>query len=272
VEAVTAAGKRLHEQGYRLAVADNAYVFESGEIERATQKIRDTFAEIGAPDCLSNLFAVLKRLYPYDFEMYLPARRYSPGLGLRDASIPFGFLINLAVAAPIPRHAPNDFPQKFVEALNLARDVVSALNLEAFSGFAYISTSTAYLEKTLRELALYDHLFLLRQWRFPFTSNFLTEFFATDHDQVFRENLGWTPSDVAELCRGVEHFATKDPNVITMDAMHRTGMNRRLLDLMLPHFIHQQGTLNANYNSPFAAAQSNFMFKPQLTPTISRAG
>src|SRR5208282_6010764 len=145
--------------------------------------------EIGAPNCLLTLFAALKGLYPYDFEMYLPARRYGLGLGLREASIPFAFAINLAVAAPIPRSIPADAQRNWEAALKLARDIVSALNLEAFSGYAYISTSTSQLESALRELALFDHLFLLRQWRLSFTSYFLTEFFSTDYRETFKNKL-----------------------------------------------------------------------------------
>jgi hypothetical protein len=74
VEAVAAAGRRLHTQGYRLSVGENSYNFEDGEIERATKKIRAIFAEFGSVFCLTNLLGALKKIYPYDFEMYLPGR------------------------------------------------------------------------------------------------------------------------------------------------------------------------------------------------------
>jgi hypothetical protein len=74
VEAVAAAGRRLHAQGYRLSVSENSYNFEDGDIERATEKIRAIFAEFGSVNCLTNLFGALKKIYPFDFEMYLPGR------------------------------------------------------------------------------------------------------------------------------------------------------------------------------------------------------
>jgi hypothetical protein len=80
VEAVAAAGRRLHAQGYRLSVGENSYNFGDGEIERATETVRTIFAEFGSVNCLTNLFGALKKLYPYDFEMYLPGRiRFASG-------------------------------------------------------------------------------------------------------------------------------------------------------------------------------------------------
>jgi hypothetical protein len=108
VLAVAAAGQRLHKLGYRLIVADAGYQFAEGEIERATARFRTLFAELGPIGVLTNLFALLKRLYPLDFEMYLPGRQYGTGLGIREASIPFGFVINIAASVSIPKSLPTD--------------------------------------------------------------------------------------------------------------------------------------------------------------------
>jgi hypothetical protein len=219
-------------------------------------------------NCLTNLFGALKKIYPYDFEMYLPGRISGMGLGVRDASIPFGFAINLAVAAPIPQSMPAEPQRKWKEALELARDVVSVLNVESFSGFAHMGTSTLYAEAALRELAMFDHLFGLRQWRLSFTQDFLTDFFASDHDDVFKSKLGWTPANVVALCGAVRVFANSDPKVITMGALRQSGIRRDLLDRILPYFVHAQSVVNAHYLSPFSATKADLMFKPliQLGP------
>jgi hypothetical protein len=268
VEAVAAAGRRLHAQGFRLSVGENSYNFEDGEIERATENVRAIFAEFGSLNCLINLFGALKKIYPYDFEMYLPGRTSGMGLGVRDASIPFGFVINLAVAAPTPRSTPTEPQRKWKDALELARDIVSALNVESFSWFAHMGTSTLYAEAALRELAMFDHLFGLRQWRLSFTPHFLRDFFNSDHDNVFKTKLGWSPADVVALCSAVQAFANSDPRVITMGAFRQRGIPRELLDRILPHFVHDQSVVNAQYLSPFSAAKADLMFKPliQLDP------
>ena len=260
--AVAAAGQRLHKLGYSLAVADADYRFAEGEIERATARIRSLFADLGPIGVLANLFDLLKRLFPFDFENYLFGRQYGPGLGIREASIPFGFVINLAAGVPIPKSPPTDPNSKWKEAIELSRDVVSAMNVEPYSGFAHISTPTLRLEAAVRELALFDHLFQLRQWRLSLTPEFLLEFFAGDHHNIFKERLGWTPADAADLCKATMHFATSDPNLITVTALRQAGIQQALLDRMLPHFSHADGTVNALYLSPYAAQKSDLMFKP----------
>jgi hypothetical protein len=142
------------------------------------------------------------------------------------------------------------------------------MNLEPFSGFAFVNAAPKHVESALREMALFDHLFALRQWRLPFTQTFLTEFFSSDHDEVFKTILGWTPRDAAALSRAVEYFATRDPNVITVGVLRQGGMAKGLLSRMLPHFVHGIGTANVEYNSPLAAEKVNLMFKPlvQVTP------
>jgi hypothetical protein len=209
VNAVAAAGNRLHKLGYRLTIDDADYQFAKGEIERATARIRSLFAEIGPIGVLANLFDELKRRYPFKFEMYLPARQYGQGLGIREASLPFGFMINLAASLPIPKSLTSHPESKWREAIELSRDVVAVMNVEPYSGFTYLGTPTLELEAALRELALFDHLFQLRQWRLSLTPHFLLEFFAGDYDDLFKERLGWTPADVADLCRATMHFATR---------------------------------------------------------------
>jgi hypothetical protein len=129
------------------------------------------------------------------------------------------------------------------------------LNVESFSGFAHMGTSTLYAEAALRELAMFDHLFGLRQWRLSFTRHFLRDFFNSDHDGVFKSKLGWTPADVVALCGAVQAFANSDPRVITMGAFRQRGIRRELLDRILPHFVHDQSVVNAHYLSPFFQRQ-----------------
>jgi hypothetical protein len=186
----------------------------------------------------------------------------------RDPSFPFGFLVNLAVKVPFPRLAPREPERKWKEALELSRDLVSALNLEAFSAFAYMNTPTTRIEAALRELAHYDHLFSLRQWRLVFTPFFLNEFFASDYDDIFASKLNWAPADAADLCRAITHFATRDPNVITISALRQAGVKRDTLDRMLHYFVHPEGSVNAGYVSPLCATKADLMFKPliQVSP------
>ena len=140
--------------------------------------------------------------------------------------------------------------------------MVSALDIEPFSGFAYFGVPTLKTETALRELALYDHLFLLRQWRFPLTITILIEFFGDDYLDLFENKIGWTPADAATLCKAMGHYATHDPNIITRGALRQAGVEKVLLGRMIPYFVHEAGTANAEYLSPYAAQKADMMFKP----------
>ena len=113
-----------------------------------------------------------------------------------------------------------------------------------------------------RRRALFDHLFQLRQWRLSLTPEFLLEFFAGDYDDIFSERLGWTPADAAYLCKATMHFANRDPNLITVSALRQAGIQQPLLGRTLPHFAHADGTVNAQYLSPYVAQKADLMFKP----------
>lgn len=262
LKSVMEAGQRLHERGYSIYVKENEYAFKEGELERATERIVKLFTKLGSFDVLSNLFRICREKYPKEFEQYLFGRLYAPGTGERPPSIPFGYLINLAVKVPlngIPCSNPQDL---WNEALILSTDIAAAMNLEPYSGFSFINAFPKHVEINLREMALFDHLFFLKQWRFPFTEFFLKTFFSTDHQEIFEKKLGWTPHNIVTLCQIIGKLATHDPILISFDSLLQNGITLPLLKQMLPFLTHNVGEVNAEYLSPLSAQKVTFMFKP----------
>ena len=205
LDAVADAGKRLKAQGYALTVVDGAYRFAEGDLEQATEKIRAVFARLGQVDVLSQLFRILREWNLYGFGMYLPVRKYDPQRS--GASYPFGFLVNLAVRAPALGTGSADVRAEWRAALDLARDIVSALNVEPYHQSELINSTPARLESSLREVALFDHLFTLsQQWPDGLAPLVLTEFFTSDHQNIMRDKLGWVPSDAVQLYLGRRGF------------------------------------------------------------------
>jgi hypothetical protein len=190
LKSVSEAGKRLRDKGYAISVTENSYTFSKGEIERATNRIVELFGVLGSANVLANLFQLLQKSYPVDFGLYLPGRRYAPGTGERAPSTPFGFLLNLAVKAPISGSACAEPAALWQEAIALSIDITAAMNLEPFSGFAFVNAAPKHVESALREMALFDHLFALRQWRLPFTQSFLTEFFFVGPRPDIQNDVG----------------------------------------------------------------------------------
>jgi hypothetical protein len=262
--AVAEAGRRLNEQGYRFAVQDGRFEFAAGELERATRQIISSFERLGQFNVLDHILRILKESDRHAFGMYLAGRSY--GHWPRDPSIPFGFILNLATRLPL-LGTPLGNGKSWAEGLNLARDVVAALDVEPYHQFVTLNPAPKRIEALLRELALFDHLFALRQWRFSDTALLLRNFFQSDHQHAMKENLGWDTADVMELINSVAHFAAKEPNVFTRRGLAEAGgMRRGLLDAMLPYFVHAEGVVNAGYVSPLSASDRDFnlMFKPLI--------
>ena len=263
LDAVAAAGKRLKAQGYALTVVDGAYRFAEGDLERATEKIRAAFARLGQVNVLPELFRILREGNTYGFGMYLPVRKYD--IQRSVASCPFGFLVNLAVRAPALGSGSNDVRAERCGALDLARDIVSALNVEPYHQSEIINSPPDRLESLLREVALFDHLFTLQQqWPDVLAPLVLTEFFTSDHQKIMRDKLGWAPSDAVQLYLAVADFSTPDPKVFSRSTLVASGIDEVLLDHMLPCFAHATDKANAKYDSPLAANRADLMFKPLL--------
>ncbi|MHB8887002.1 MAG: hypothetical protein ACYC5H_18315 [Methylovirgula sp.] len=157
-----------------------------------------------------------------------------------------------------------DAASRWRNALELARDVVATLNVEPYFAMSYFNTPTLRLEPILRELALFDHLFVLRQWRPAFTRFFLSNFFESPHDAILTARLGWGLSDLHAFVGALEYFSGSDPNVINVAGLSRGGISRQTLLRMLPFFAHAQDSVNVDYLSPLSADRANLMFRPLM--------
>jgi hypothetical protein len=213
------------------------------DIKRATAYIENIFAQLGSVNVLENLCSAMRHVYHFD--QYLTGRLYSP-TG-HDPSIPFGFLVNLAVKAPdsTPQHP--DPANGWRDALELARDLVAVLDLEPQNQFWAINVAPKRLDNLLREVGLYDHLFGLRQWS-PFIAPIvLRALFGTSHDHVMRQKHGWDFDDAACLCEAVIQSARTDPARLSRADLTKRGLTDTKLDKMIPHFVHKAGNVNAGY-------------------------
>jgi hypothetical protein len=240
--AVADAGRRLQAAGYRLRVSDGRFEFADGELQRVTRQITSELEYLGLLNVLSNIFEMLKHTQQYAFGIYLPGRSYSSQS--RSPSLPVGFLVNLAVRLP-PLGVLGGNGTHGGRALDLARDLVAALDVEPYHPFTTINPAPKRIEALLRKVAVFDHLFALRQWRLSDTEFLLRNFFGAAHQQLMKARLGWDVADVIELANSVMPLANRDPSVFTRGALAQArGMRRDLLEAILPHFVHATGEAN----------------------------
>jgi len=261
--AVAGAARRLRKQGYQLAVTCGQLLFGPGELERATAMIQSYLDRLGPVLSLQLIFRALKEGKTEHYQMYLPGPTYT--LNPRDPSIPFGLLINLAVRSPIPDRTTHDPVSEFGNAVLFARDVAAVIDVEPYNQFETLNVAPKRVEHLLRELAVYDHLFTLRQWPPDHAVFLLRAFFSGEPTQAMSDELGWTPEDALTLCEAVLHLANADPAVVTRNNLLRAGLGESMLDGMLHLFVHQRGLVNNGYTTPLSAEQSlTLMFKPLI--------
>ena len=259
---VAAAAKRLVKAGFVLSLNGYGVAATSPALQTITKAVSERFVRLGLSDALTQLCGVARRAEVYDFDQYLFGRRY--GYGDRGPSIPFGFLFNLAVKAPDGATQASTPEVDWREAIELARDLVAALDIEPYNRFWMIGKSPTHMGPLLEELGLYDHLFGLRQWSIFLTPLLLQHFFGTEHDARLTAKLGWSASDAVRLSGALVRTIRTDPARLCRADLLATGLSEATLNRMLPSFSHQRGHVNCDYTSPLAARSADLMFRPLI--------
>ena len=281
--AVSDAGKRMTDRGYTLSARGGAYHFDETELYRASSEIRDAFTKLGSFAVLSNIFRIMRCNNCTAFDMYLPVRNYD--VLRKTPSIPYGYLFHLAVGAPTEPSLGEDealrSKQIWSNAIDLAQDIVSSLNIETYNAYTLFGTKPRRLENALREIALHDHLFcFVQQWPLSLAPTVLSAFFGSTYNEKIRSQFGWTPDDAVKLYLAVKTLANDDPKAFTSAGLAKHGVSRWKFKKMKSFFCHSPNMANKEYASPLAAQRADVMFKPlldigddrYLVPAVSLAG
>lgn len=277
-EEVAAAAGRLHRGGYKVSLKYGRPWMAHSELVKVTSAIGKLLSKLGMANVLGNIASQMRADDSYHFDQYLTGRRYSPSGRL--PSLPYGFLVNLAVTLPDSAVEASDPALNWANAVALARDLVATLDVEPQNQFWTINLASKRLDAQLREVGLYDHLFGLRQWSIYVTPLVLTNFVGTECDGALQETHGWVLQDAVKLCEAVIVKARTDPARLTRRDLQATGLTDAQLDCLLPHFVHASRKVNVGYRSPLCAEAADLMFRPMievsggdfLVPAASLAG
>ena len=148
------------------------------------------------------------------------------------------------------------------EAVELARDLVAAVDVQPHNKFWQINNKPRRIEELLNEVGLYDHLFGMRQFALSLTPLLLRTFFGKTYDSRLTAQLGWNVRDAELLSLALVDQIRADPQRLTRDDLMSTGLSHGTLDRMLRRFAHKKGTVNAGYVSPLSGAEADLMFRP----------
>ena len=149
-------------------------------------------------------------------------------------------------------------------AVELARDLVTIIDVQPYNKFWNINIKPRRIEGLLNEIGLYDHFFGFRQWALPLTPRLLRTFFGAEHDSALITRYGWSVTDAELLTAALVKTIRKDSQKLTRADLMSTGLDDNTLDRMLSHFAHEKEKLNACYDSPMAAGKADLMFRPLI--------
>jgi hypothetical protein len=201
----SAAVKRMIGAGYTLG--QGSFVeFPDDERKRMLEFITKSINQIGAYEVCSTIFQNLSKTYNKSIDRYLQGRRIGqiPEVPEGDSSqIPYSLLLEICL-----REIPHSMNRKAVgkeavaKVFSFSADFAAIYNVQPFSQGEFMFKNTHSFLEYIRELAVYDNLFQIRQLR----HHDLIEFIPILFDWVspkLEEALGCTIRDLAEVADAI---------------------------------------------------------------------
>ncbi|MBZ9801176.1 hypothetical protein [Mesorhizobium sp. ES1-6] len=257
--------RRLLVDGHRFSIGEDGIDRKSDGFITVTKHIVEKLQVAGRHDAFKFLEGFARRVHSYEFDQVLYSR--NPSLTPRDASIPFGFLWQLAArASPVPTFA-DDPNTAMRQAIQLARDLVALIGVESYGQFWGLASATGKLDNWLAEATLHDHLFSIQQWTPFITPLFLRNFFGTEYDEDLRRKLGWGVEDVAIAAEVVLSEVPSSPGLLSASKLQKR-LSEDTVSSLLIDMTHQPPSPNAEYLTPFSAPKADLMFRPLLAAML----
>lgn len=254
--------KRLLADGHNFVLDERGIDPNSNGFSTASTTILRHLQEAGREKAFAFLEGLARLVNLYEFDQVLYSR--NPANQPRVASIPFGFLWQLAARVEDRPPIVPDHNIVMHKAVAISRDLVALTAVESYGQFWALNVSTKDLDRWLADATLNDHLFSLQQWTPFITPLFLRHFFGINHDQKLRRELGWGVEDAAVLSEIVLTKASTSPGyLVTSDLQPAIPVD--VSKALLRDLTHQAPSPNAKYLSPFSASQADLMFRPFST-------
>jgi hypothetical protein len=256
--------RKLVDAGFPIQVSQGNVWMTTQEQERVASSILEAFRGVGLVASLDALLTLMKGSSVFRDGQYLFPRTY--GLTERPPSVPFNLLLNIAVkSAPLGyKPSERDFKKRITEAITLGQQLAAVADVEPYSQWSGVFIGAEDVEIFLRDTAIYDHLFTLRQWPPDFACFLLETFFGTTFDSSLLTSFGWVVDDAVRLVRRMVDLLSTDPGILTPGKLAGNGLTIEKIMAMLPHFAHPIGEVNSNYSSGVDAPQGDLFFRPLI--------
>ena len=183
----------------------------------------------------------------------------------RGPSIPFGYLLNVAVKHINHQDSPLSDRALFDTIIKQSGDIVAILDLEAYSSFETLFPSHEDLPNYIQNAVLGDFSLSFRQLRVSDALIMIEHLFGWVNLNEMKHKLGWTIEDALNLAKAVlTATPPEEVNIVfsKSDLVSRSGCPPQVLDRMLPCFTLDSREVNQGFLRPFDAAAVNLYSKP----------
>ncbi len=254
------AASRMLERGYAWRPVMGGVSFAPGELERATFDLQLLLDQLGQPVLPARLLAEVKSTEWHQDGMHVVRR--TPGHTKTFPNIPVGFLMQLAVRTPLNDRFEQPASEQIWEvALSLAADIACCIDVEPYNPFQSLVFDSQALVASIRELAMFDHIFCLRQWPVEMVRPFLKAFLDFQSTDCFESQVGWWPEDLIALATSPA-CAAVEPSLFSRADVLASGVRPAAVDPLLRDFA--QPDVNREYRSPINAKNASWMLRPLI--------
>lgn len=266
------AARSLRKRGSPAQVVNGEVALTGPQLAANARRIRAAIRAYGALAAIERVFAHIAKLFDPAMGRYHITRSVSQMPGLRDATPPLGYILNLCVrelsarGAPAPRASEPESVWK--EILDLSTALVATYDVEPYSIYESMFHDTTTLLPFLQKLAVFDSAFTLQQMRPSDVARFLRGMFDWVDDPQFTTRNGWSIADAISVAEAAAAIArnVRGPTILekTQLASAVPGVGERQLTAILGMYTHPVKGANSRYELPTDVALQDFGFKPLL--------
>ncbi len=162
--AVARSLQRLEARGYKMQINSFGAALTDDAFSRACSEIERLIRRLGGANVANSIFGALDANGKVFRGLFLYGRTVSQINQLRDPSVPWHFLYNLALKYLRTRPEGVSPEQDWNALIELASDVGASIDVEEYSAYAWMSISPYLIERAVLDNTLYDELFSFQQW------------------------------------------------------------------------------------------------------------
>jgi hypothetical protein len=266
---VASAIKRLRTLGYKIAIIGGKAIITYTEEIRIAERIELSIQMAGGLEFAASVFRAIRPRYDSTQERYHIVRSTGTAGRTGGPSLPIAYLLNLCVknSGKSPKD-PTRAQAAARDAIGVATAYAATFDIEPYNTWETLFNSGSSLPHFLQEIAVYDGMFNLVQWRPSATEKLLKSLFDWHDAAAASHGQGWTVGQAALVARTILKLArgTHGPFGFTRGnlATRIPVLPPAILSDILDVFAHRQGIVNREYRLPYEQAKVNFGFKPLI--------